>query len=110
MLINFSGSDWCIPCIKMDKEVFQSSTFETFAAEELVLLKADFPRLKKNKLPQELTAQNEILAARYNPEGKFPFTLLVAPDGHVIKSWEGFGIKNADEFITDIKNTVHASK
>ena len=110
ILINFSGSDWCIPCIKMEKELFHSSSFETFANKQLVLVKADFPRLKKNKLSNEQISQNEKLAARYNPEGKFPFTVLIGTDGHVIKSWEGYSVKNPDGFIGEINSCIHAVK
>jgi len=28
ILLNFSGSDWCIPCIKMHKEIFENETFK----------------------------------------------------------------------------------
>ena len=48
ILLNFSGSDWCGPCIKLKKDVFESAEFQSFAESNLVLLRADFPRLKKN--------------------------------------------------------------
>src|SRR5690349_11721501 len=84
ILVSFSGSDWCIPCIKMEKNVFESDAFNSYASENLVLVKADFPRLKKNQLSKEQTALNEKLAATYNPNGKFPLTVLVDQNGKVI--------------------------
>src|ERR1700710_1034786 len=77
ILLNFSGSDWCGPCIRMKKEVFNSDTFENFASSNLVLLNADFPRSNKNKLTKEQVSRNEALAEKYNSKGKFPFTLLL---------------------------------
>ena len=53
ILINFSGSDWCAPCIRLEKEIFETDLFLSYAKEQLVLVKADFPRLKKNKLEKK---------------------------------------------------------
>ncbi|GAB3569538.1 hypothetical protein GCM10027578_24090 [Spirosoma luteolum] len=90
ILLNFSGSDWCGPCIKLKKDIFESAEFGQFATEKLVLVRADFPRLSKNQLDARQTAHNEALAERYNPQGKFPFTVLLDPTGKVLKSWEGY--------------------
>lgn len=109
ILLSFSGSDWCIPCIKMKKEVFESSEFQNFAAEKLVLVKADFPRLKKNQLDKQQTKQNEVLAARYNPQGAFPFTVLLDANGKVLKSWDGMYKKSPEEFTNEIDNVRHGS-
>ncbi|MBU2045789.1 MAG: thioredoxin family protein, partial [Bacteroidetes bacterium] len=50
ILINFSGSDWCGPCIRTHKEIFEKDAFEDYANKNLILVRADFPRLKKNQL------------------------------------------------------------
>ncbi len=108
ILISFSGSDWCIPCIKMEKELFESESFVNYAAKNLVLVKADFPRLKKNKLSKEQTTQNEQLADKYNPKGNFPYTVLVNKEGQIIKQWEGLPSKNAEGFVAEINTLTHA--
>lgn len=90
ILLNFSGSDWCGPCMKLKKEVLDSEDFLKFADDKLVLVRADFPRKKKNQLSPEQTKQNEALAEKYNNEGKFPLTVLVNADGKVVKSWDGY--------------------
>jgi thioredoxin-related protein len=110
ILLNFSGSDWCGPCIKMKKEVFENPDFITLADKELVLLRADFPRAKKNALPVELVKHNEALAERYNPEGKFPFTVLLGADGKVIKTWDGYAFASQDKVIADFSKTVAGKK
>jgi len=46
ILLNFSGSDGCGPCIRMHKEIFDASPFSSFAENSLVLVNADFPRMK----------------------------------------------------------------
>lgn len=109
IMISFSGSDWCIPCIRMEKEVFSSSSFSDFAGSNLVLVKADFPRLKKNRLSGEQTARNEALAARYNPHGKFPYTILLDEKGSVIKEWDGYPSSGPQKFIDDINSVLHSA-
>src|ERR1700712_3082013 len=107
IMINFSGSDWCGPCIRLRKEILESSAFEDFAAEKLVLVRADFPRQKKNQLSKEQVKLNEALADKYNPDGKFPYTLLVDENGKVLKSWDGFPDETAEQFVTQVNAQVN---
>jgi thioredoxin-related protein len=90
VLLYFSGSDWCGPCIKLKQEVLETPDFQTFSKEHLNLVRADFPRMKKNQLSKEQTAYNEKLAEKYNPKGKFPLTVLINTDGKVITEWDGY--------------------
>ncbi|HXB94578.1 MAG TPA: thioredoxin family protein, partial [Puia sp.] len=97
ILLNFSGSDWCGPCILLRKEVFDDPVFLAMADSQLVLVNADFPRMKKNQLPKAQQQANDQLADRYNAQGKFPLTLLLTVDGKVLRQWEGNpGLKPAD--------------
>ena len=104
ILINFSGSDWCGPCVRLRKEILESATFENYALGHLVLVRADFPRQKKNQLSKEQTKLNEALADKYNAEGKFPYTLLVDENGKVLKTWDGFPNETPDQFVSDISS------
>ncbi len=104
ILISFSGSDWCVPCIKMEKQIFEADQFTSYATKDLVLVKADFPRLKKNKLSKEQTKLNEQLAEAYNPHGNFPYTVLVDEGGKVLKVWDGLPASNASQFVEEIKS------
>lgn len=90
VLLYFSGSDWCGPCIKLKQEVLETTDFQTFSNVHLNLVRADFPRMKKNQLSKEQTAYNEKLAEKYNPKGKFPLTVLINSDGKVITEWDGY--------------------
>jgi thioredoxin-related protein len=90
ILLNFSGSDWCGPCIKLKKEVLDNTDFLKFSEKKLVLVRADFPRKKKNQLPAAQTLANEKLAEKYNSKGKFPFTVLLDASGKVLKEWDGY--------------------
>ena len=86
ILLNFSGSDWCGSCIRLEKELFDQAEFATLADEKLVLVNADFPMKKANKLSPEQTAHNEALAEIYNKKGAFPTTLVLDAEGNIITS------------------------
>ncbi|WP_445323656.1 thioredoxin family protein [Pontibacter sp. H249] len=84
ILMVFSGSDWCKPCILLSREVWSTEAFAYYAKDNLVLLELDFPRFKKNQLPAAQTKHNEQLAGVYNKEGEFPLVVLINEDGSVI--------------------------
>ncbi|MCD6013146.1 MAG: thioredoxin family protein [Flavipsychrobacter sp.] len=103
ILLNFSGLDWCTPCMRTKKEIFDKDVFKAYAEENLVLVNADFPRLKKNYLPEDQTKKNNALAAQYDKKGLFPLTLLLSPDGTVLKEWVGYPGMEAQQFVEEIK-------
>lgn len=78
VLLDFTGSDWCIWCQKLDKEVFAQPEFQNFARANLVLVKVDFPQ--EHPLPLELTRQNEKLAEEYGVE-VFPTVIMLDSAG-----------------------------
>ena len=108
ILVNFSGSDWCGPCIRLHKELFGTETFISYAQKNLVLVNADFPRLKKNQLSKEQQKMNDALADQYNPQGHFPYTVLLDAKGKVIKTWDGFPNESPDKFLADINSATSA--
>jgi len=98
ILLVFSGSDWCAPCIKLDKNVWQSEVFRTESKSKLILLKADFPKKKAHLLSAELTESNKKLAEKYNKEGNFPLVVLLDKNGKVI-SMTGYKNVSAEEYL-----------
>lgn len=78
ILIDFTGSDWCGWCIKLNKEVFSTPEFQEFAAKKLIMVELDYP--KKKELPAKLKEQNEKLQEEYKIEG-FPTVILLNPRG-----------------------------
>lgn len=106
ILLNFSGSDWCGPCIRMRKEIFDNEDFKKMADTALVLVNADFPRMRKNRLA---TAQQEInnrMADQYNSKGRFPFTVLLNAEGKVLKEWDGFPAVRPGQFSSQVKSII----
>lgn len=110
ILLNFSGSDWCGPCMRLRKEILDNEVFTKMADTALVLVNADFPRNKKNQLDVQTKKQNDALADKYNPEGKFPLTLLLNADGKVLKTWDGFPNESAQQFSEEVANICYANK
>jgi thioredoxin-related protein len=108
ILLNFSGSDWCVPCINLKHEIFDSPAFTDFAGNTLILVNADFPRLKKNQLSKRQQEKNDQLADKYNPQGIFPYTILMDADGKIIHYWDGMPKATAEEFVSEVKTLIHA--
>ncbi len=84
ILLVFQGSDWCAPCIKLEKEILDTEEFLNLAKEQFVILKADFPRGKKNRLSDEKQQHNAALAEKYNPNGYFPYVLVLNDEGNFL--------------------------
>lgn len=81
ILVNFTGSDWCILCIRLDAEVFNTKKFAEWATENVILMKADFPN--EALLPPSEVLQNQKLQERYSVRG-FPTILFLDQAGKVI--------------------------
>lgn len=87
VLLDFTGSDWCGWCVKLDKETFSQPDFKKFAGENLVLVEVDFP----NNKPQsdDVKKQNKELQAQYGVEG-FPTLVLLDSKGKEIARNGGY--------------------
>lgn len=77
LLIDFTGSDWCGWCIKLNKEVFSHDAFKNGVKDKFILVELDFPR-DKSKLTDEIAIQNKALQKEYSVRG-FP-TILIADE------------------------------
>ena len=87
VLMDFTGSDWCSWCKKLDAEVFSKTEFIEYANKNLVLVQVDFP----NSKPQspELKKANQALQAKYKVEG-FPTLVVIKPDGTIVWQQPGY--------------------
>lgn len=98
IVLVFSGSDWCAPCMKLEKNIWMSDEFKAETEKNWVTYKADFPKKKANQLAPELTEQNKKLAEKYNRGGSFPLVVLLDPNGKVL-GMTGFKNVSAEEYI-----------
>ena len=110
ILLNFSGSDWCGPCIMMRRDYLDNEVFIKFAGNNLVLVNADFPRKKKNLGSPEMIKRNEVLAEKYNKNGNFPFTLLLDADGKIIHTWNGKPQVSVETWVEEIQTVCNSRK
>lgn len=84
ILLVFQGSDWCAPCIKLDREIWSTLEFVKYANDHFILVKADFPRKNKNKLSESQQRQNSQLMEKYNVQGYFPFVAIIDKNGKML--------------------------
>lgn len=78
VMLDFTGSDWCGWCIKLNKEVFSKPEFAEYAGKNLVLVEVDFPRGKKQS--EELKKANKALQEKYKIEG-YPTIVVLDSEG-----------------------------
>ena len=106
IILVFSGSDWCAPCIKLDQSILQSEAFKNESGKTWVLYRADFPKKKANKLSPELTKENELLAETYNKSGIFPLLLVLDNHGKTLGSL-GFENVTPEVYLNKIKKIIN---
>lgn len=100
MLLLFTGSDWCPPCIQLERAVFSSAEFAGFAEAHLVLMKADFPRGPQD---EAIARQNQELQRQFPVRG-YPTVLLIdTQEGNVLHAQGGYGGQTATEYVAELK-------
>ena len=99
IILVFQGSDWCAPCIKLDKEVWSTGEFKAYAKDHFVMLQADFPKRKANALDAKQQEQNNKLAEAYNTNGYFPYVVVLDKNGKVLGS-TGYKKMSPKEYIS----------
>ncbi|MCP4460347.1 MAG: thioredoxin family protein [Cytophagales bacterium] len=102
VLINFTGSDWCGWCKKLDREVFSQAEFKEYAEENLVLLKLDFPR--RTHQPQDVKIKNSNYARKFSVAG-FP-TILIAQANQRVVLRTGYKSGGAEKYIKHIDRVI----
>jgi len=103
ILLVFSGSDWCIPCMKLEKNIWQSKEFIEDSKDHFVLLRADFPKHKSHALSKEQQEKNNHLAEIYNQQGLFPLVEVLDKNGKVLGK-TGYKNVSPKEYIAMLHN------
>lgn len=102
ILIDFTGSDWCSWCVRLDREVFSQKEFQQWASENVVLLCIDFPMHKQ--LPKAQSEANEKLSQVYKVTG-FPTILLVDAEGKELGK-TGYRRGGAVKYVEHLKELL----
>ena len=100
VLVNFTGSDWCVWCKRLSSEVFTQKEFSDYAKENLVLVVLDFPRSIKQT--NETKNYNQSLAKKYGIQG-FPTILIFNSNGEMIAQ-TGYQQGGAAKYVEHIKS------
>lgn len=106
VLVDFSGSDWCGWCIKLDKEVFSQEAFKDYAKDNLVTVMLDFPKSKSQS--DEVKAQNKELQKKYEVRG-FPTVLVLNPDGELVAK-TGYRPGGPEKYVEHLKELIATGK
>jgi protein disulfide-isomerase len=104
VMLDFTGSDWCGWCIRLNKEVFSKSEFADYAKKNLVLVEVDFPRRKE--LSAELAKANKALQEKYKIEG-YPTIIVLNGDGKQVG--ELHYMDSPKKFIAELEKTKKQS-
>ena len=103
IILVFQGSDWCGPCIKLSQEIWSSDYFINYSNKKFVMLQADFPRKKTNFLSDEQQKSNNLLAEKYNPNGYFPFVVIIDKNENLLGEM-GYKKTTPENFIKIIES------
>ena len=102
VLLDFTGSDWCPPCIELKRLVFSRPDFAAYAKKNLILVEIDFPKGKKQS--DALKDQNEMLAKQYRIDEKvFPTVIVLDSAGKIAREFSGYGGETAADLIAWIE-------
>ncbi len=107
ILIDFSGSDWCGWCIKLDKEVFSQAAFKDYAKDNLILVLADFPR-DTSKQSDAVQMQNKQLASTFGVRG-FPTVYVLDSEGKAMAK-TGYQEGGPEAYVKHIKTLISEAK
>ena len=105
ILLDFTGSDWCVWCMRMDGETFSQQAFKDYAAQHLVLVTVDFPAHKA--LSEAEARQNQMLQERFGVNG-FPSFVVLSPAGEEVDRQSGYLEGGPEAFITFLRATENA--
>ncbi len=99
VLLNFTGSDWCVWCHRLRDQVFVQKPFLDYAAKHLVLVEVDFPRAKPQS--DETKKQNAALDEKFGVSG-YPTVILVDAEGRELGR-TGYMQGGAKTFVRALK-------
>lgn len=106
ILLEFTGSDWCPPCMMMKKQVLSQDAFKSFADNKLIFVELDFPRAKEQS--PELVKQNNELQEKFKVEG-YPTFILLDSAGKELGRTVGFMGGGPEAFVDWIQSSLAKS-
>ncbi len=109
ILADFTGSDWCPPCMMLKKQVFHTAEFAQWARDNVVLMEVDFPKFK----PQtpKLRAQNQQLQQQYQAYiNGVPTVILMDAEGRAYGALVGYDRSSPADWIKQVEAIIQDGK
>jgi protein disulfide-isomerase len=100
VLVNFTGSDWCVWCKRLSSEVFSKNEFEDYAEDNLILVKIDFPQNIEQSAETKL--YNNQLAQKFSIQG-YPTILLFNSTGNLVLT-TGYQPGGPENYVSHLKS------
>jgi protein disulfide-isomerase len=100
VFLDFTGSDWCGYCIRLNADILSKPAFKDYANKNLVLVEVDFPRAKPQTV--DTRKQNQELAEKYQIQG-FPTIVVLNGSGQKVWQYEGYFPGGPDAFIAELE-------
>ncbi len=84
IMLEFTGKEWCPPCIHLCTKILETAEFEQAVGDKYVLVEVVFPRLPAAvaAIPEEQRNANEKLLAHHRIETGLPTVLLLDAEGY----------------------------
>lgn len=109
LLVDFTGSDWCHWCIRLDGEVFSHEEFLGPAQEKFVLCSLDFPRSPAIAKTVPNPQRNQELQAKYTVQG-FPTILLIDAEDEALLGRTGYQPGGPTAYMTHLDAMLTTAK
>lgn len=97
ILVEFTGSDWCPPCMMMRKNVFSKKEFVDAASKDYILVELDFPKADK-----ELAKKNQPTAEKFKITG-YPTVILLNSEGKEFNRFFASEHPSTEKFLAHLK-------
>lgn len=107
VLLDFTGSDWCVPCQQLHRQVLATDKFKAYADANLVLVVVDFPQKKSQ--PEDLKKANDALQQQFAVQG-FPTLILLDAEGKLLDKQLGYEGGSVPEFIARLDKSRQGIK
>ncbi len=109
VLLAFSGSDWCGPCMALEKEVLSQRKYMGRLTKKYVPVMMSVPR-DKSTLSKLAASQNDVLKERYGIRA-FPTIVVVNPlDGEEVKRHSGYRSNDSNGYLKQLDGMMKGVK
>jgi len=101
IILLFSGSDWCKPCIELKSNVLNSTHFKQKTIEKYTFVNIDLKRNQSDITKKEISYR-ERMFEQYNPNGYFPYLLVLNSNGEILKTINGYKGQTVESYTAEL--------